>query len=68
MSTPTFYRMADLASTKNRSGMIPVTASTIRKWVADGKFPAPRRLSQGVTVWIAHDIHQWIVSNSRPDI
>jgi predicted DNA-binding transcriptional regulator AlpA len=64
--TPQFFRMGDLASTKNKAGMIPVTASTIRRWIAEGKFPAPRQLSPGVTVWLAHDVRQWIVSNSAP--
>jgi predicted DNA-binding transcriptional regulator AlpA len=66
MNTPQFLRMSDLASAKSHQGLLPVTASTIRKWVAEGRFPAPRKLGPGVTVWLAHDVRSWIVSRSAP--
>lgn len=34
--------------------------STLWRWVKSGLFPAPIRLSVGITAWRAEDIHRWI--------
>ena len=36
--------------------------STIWKWVKDGEFPQPFKLSPRVTVWRESDIEAWIES------
>lgn len=48
-----FIRLCDLTL------RIPVSNSTIYQWVQDGTFPAPVKLSHGVTAWIVAEIEQW---------
>jgi len=33
------------------AGRLPVSPATIWRWVREGKFPAPFKLSASVTVW-----------------
>lgn len=41
--------------------LIPVNASTIWRWIKDGRFPLPVRLGgSNVTVWRAEDIRAWV--------
>ena len=37
-------------------GPIPVSKSTWWKGVSDGRFPQPRKLGPGTTVWLAEEI------------
>ena len=54
-----YYRVRDLATVPGRDGLLPVTPATIWRWVAKGAFPAPVRLSAGVTAWPAEAVEQW---------
>jgi predicted DNA-binding transcriptional regulator AlpA len=38
---------------------VPVAHSTLWKWVRDGKFPPPLKLSDRVTVWRLSDVDAW---------
>jgi predicted DNA-binding transcriptional regulator AlpA len=58
------YRLRQLATTKNRQGVLPVGPATVWRWVRDGKFPAPFKLGQGTTVWDAAQVEAFIVSAS----
>lgn len=43
-----------------KKGMVPVTYPTLWRWVRDGNFPAPVRLSpSGPPFWRASDILAW---------
>ena len=33
--------LAEIYSNPRRRGLLPITAETLRRWVADGKFPKP---------------------------
>ncbi|MYN47442.1 AlpA family phage regulatory protein [Pseudoduganella sp. FT93W] len=57
-------RIADIASTPSKPGILPVSPATIWRWVRDGKFPQPLKLSAGVTAWRANDIEQFIADSS----
>lgn len=37
-------------------GLLPISRSTLYSWVADGKLPAPIKLSPRVSVWRKSDI------------
>ena len=52
-SSPGFIRLRDLVK------RVPVAKSTVWKWVEDGKFPRPIKLSQGVTAWSIAAIERW---------
>jgi len=54
-----YFRISQLASTKEKPGLFPVTAVTIWRWARDGRFPKPIRLSNKVTVWDAQEVRAW---------
>ena len=39
---------------------LPIAKSTVEKWVKEGRFPAPVKLSSTVTCWKNEDIHAWL--------
>jgi len=39
---------------------LPIAKSTVEKWVKEGRFPAPVKLSPTVTCWKNEDIHNWL--------
>jgi predicted DNA-binding transcriptional regulator AlpA len=39
---------------------VPFSKSTLWRRVKEGTFPAPVKLSPGVTAWRAEDIRSWI--------
>lgn len=55
-------RLAQLASTKDRPGLLPVSAPTIWRWVREGKLPKPFKLAPGTTVWDAAQIDAFITA------
>ena len=57
-------RLQQLATTKNRAGLLPVSPATVWRRVRDGKFPAPFKLGEGTTVWDAAQVESFIVSAS----
>lgn len=55
----TYSRASDLASVPGRKGRYPISVATLWRWVAQGKFPAPVRLSPGVTAWASDAVEAW---------
>jgi len=43
--------------------LIPVAHSTLWVWVRTGKFPAPLKLSDRITVWRDSDVQAFIKQN-----
>lgn len=41
-------------------GIIPFSAATLWRKVKAQKFPAPVKLSEGVTAWRVEDVRAWI--------
>ena len=62
---PRVIRLDQLASTKNNRGIVPVSPSTIWRWIAQGNFPRGRKLGPKVTVWDEADIYRWIKEQSK---
>jgi predicted DNA-binding transcriptional regulator AlpA len=48
------------------SPVIPWSSATLWRMVKAGKFPAPKKLSPGVTGWWWGDIHEWIRAAAAP--
>ena len=44
------------------AGIIPVSAATLWRWVAAGRFPQPARIGERVTAWRAADVRAWMES------
>ncbi|MBS0339214.1 MAG: AlpA family phage regulatory protein [Proteobacteria bacterium] len=57
-------RVAELATSGGKSGMLPVSPATIWRWVREGKFPKPFKLGDAVTVWDAAEVEKFIASRS----
>jgi prophage regulatory protein len=57
-------RISDVASTKVKQGRVPVSAATVWRWVAEGKFPKPFKLGANVTVWDLDAVDSWIAKQS----
>lgn len=57
-------RVAEIATTKNRKGMLPVSPATIWRWVREGKFPKPFKLGDSVTVWDATEVEAFIAQRA----
>jgi predicted DNA-binding transcriptional regulator AlpA len=57
MPTATYIRQAGLLP-----AVIPISPATLWRWVKNGQFPAPHRLSHQVTAWLIADVRQWIES------
>ena len=55
-------RLAQLASIKNRPGLLPVSQATIWRWVREKKFPQPFKLGAGTTVWDAIQVEAFITA------
>lgn len=55
LSDKAFIRQRELL----RSRLIPFSASTLWRKVSVGEFPAPIKLSVGITAWRISDIKQW---------
>lgn len=40
--------------------LVPISATTLWAWVADGKFPKPVKLGPRVTAWRVEDIRDYL--------
>lgn len=58
-------RISELASRPGQKGVIPVSPATLWRWVKDGKFPAPIRLSGRVTAFEVEKVNAWIKSQAE---
>jgi prophage regulatory protein len=54
-----FYRIKDLTQ------LFKVNASTIWRWLAAGKMPAPLKIAANTTAWRVDEINEWIASRPR---
>ncbi|VWX60026.1 conserved hypothetical protein [Burkholderiales bacterium 8X] len=57
-------RVAELATTKDKAGLLPVSPATIWRWVRTGKFPKPFKLGDAITVWDASAVEEFIAKRS----
>ncbi len=56
-------RLSELVRNPNRPNatpILPFSASTAWRKVRDGEFPAPLKLSAGVTAWRVSDVRAWL--------
>jgi prophage regulatory protein len=57
-------RIAGLASTKGKPGKLPVSPTTVWRWVREDRFPKPFKLGDSVTVWDAAEVDAFIERQS----
>lgn len=44
--------------------IIPVSATTLWRWVREGSFPKPKRLSGRITAWTAESVQAWMLERN----
>jgi len=61
-----FIRQTQLVGNKGKgiAGVIPFSSATLWRKVGSGDFPAPVKLSVGVTAWRVEDIRAWIAKHA----
>jgi prophage regulatory protein len=59
-------RISELASTKNKPGLLPVSPATIWRWAADPSvnFPAPFKLGPNCTVFDLDQVEAFIAKQA----
>lgn len=57
---PRLVRIAQIASTPDKRGLLPVSRATIWRWVQADRFPKPFKLSRAVTVWLLDDVEAFV--------
>lgn len=57
-------RISELASTPSKPGLLPVSPTTVWRWVREGRLPAPFKLGKNVTVWDADEIDQFLAAQA----
>lgn len=57
-------RVAELATTKAKLGLLPVSPATVWRWVREGKFPKPFKLGASVTVWDRDAVDAFLAKRS----
>lgn len=55
-----FVRQSQLVGKKGAPGIIPFSPATLWRKVAAGQFPAPVKLSAGVTAWRVEEVRAWL--------
>ena len=58
-------RISDLASTKGKPGLLPVSPATFWRWVKEGKAPAPFKLGANITVWDLDQIDAFLAQRAE---
>ncbi|MES2151467.1 MAG: AlpA family phage regulatory protein [Pseudomonadota bacterium] len=60
-------RISELASTPAKPGRLPVSPATVWRWVREGRFPKPFKLSDRVTVWNISDVDAFVARQDGGD-
>lgn len=63
--TSRIIRIADLATTPKKSGILPVSPATIWRWVRNDEFPKPFKLGASVTGWYVHEIEAFVAARRQ---
>lgn len=58
-------RLAQLASTKNRPGLLPVSPATVWRWVREGKMPKPFKLGPNTTVFDLDQVEAFLAQQAE---
>ena len=61
-------RVAEIATTKKRAGLLPVSPATVWRWAREGKFPKPFKLGASVTVWDRAAVEAFIEKRSNEEL
>lgn len=57
-------RISEVATTKEKKGLVPVSPATWWRWVADCTAPKPFKLGPNTTVWDLDEVEQFLARRS----
>ncbi|MEY3939412.1 MAG: hypothetical protein RL659_2253 [Pseudomonadota bacterium] len=57
-------RISEVASTKEKKGLVPVSPATVWRWVAEGKFPKPFKLGSNTTVFDLDQVEAFLAEQA----
>jgi predicted DNA-binding transcriptional regulator AlpA len=60
-----YVRVTDITTTAKHKGALPISPSTLWRWIKAGSFPQPLRLSSQVVVWKESDITAWLAAREQ---
>jgi predicted DNA-binding transcriptional regulator AlpA len=55
-----YFRASELTSTPDKKGLLPISSTTLWRWVKNGDFPPSVKLGPSVTAWSADAIETWL--------
>lgn len=58
-------RISEVASTKAKKGLVPVSPATVWRWVAEGKFPKPFKLGPNTTVFDLDQVEAFLAKQAE---
>ena len=58
-------RMKQLASTSNKEGYLPVSESTIWRWIQNNEFPRGHKIGPKTTIWYEAEVKNWLSQQSE---
>lgn len=61
-----YIRQTQLVGSRKKgiAGVIPFSPATLWRKVSSGDFPAPIKLSAGVTAWKVEDVRAWMAQHA----
>lgn len=57
-------RISEVATTKSKKGLVPVSPATWWRWVAQGHAPQPFKLGPNTTVWDLDQVEQFLAKRA----
>ena len=65
----THIRMSDVATTPERHGLVPLSPTTIRRRIAEGTFPQPRRYpGMSACFFVYGEILDWLEAQAASNV
>jgi predicted DNA-binding transcriptional regulator AlpA len=58
-------RISEVATTKTKRGLVPVSPATVWRWVAEGKFPKPFKLGPNTTVFDLDQVEAFLAKQAE---
>lgn len=65
--TQRVIRISELASTKDKPGVLPVSPATVWRWASDpiSKFPKPFSIGPNTTVWDLDQVEAYLAQRAE---
>jgi prophage regulatory protein len=58
-------RISEVASTREKKGIVPVSPATWWRWCAEGRAPAPFKIGPNTTVWDLDEVAAFLAQQAE---